>query len=152
MREPNFQDPFEQELADMRPAEVSGSVRRGVAMQLASSRPKAAWRSSLVLRVAAAGMAIAACVTIAVIMFHKRVDPGQVVIRPDPGSGTHPAAVKAAPPPPTLGELRLALARSPEAAEALLGDSAVSTAAMPSTAPRAFGALGSKAWPVEPTY
>ena len=67
---------------------------------------------------------------------------------------TLPAEPDAPPPAPTLGELRLALARSPEAAEALLvGGSSGRTPHEPIDAsPRAFGPVASTVARSQPKF
>jgi hypothetical protein len=146
MMEPTtpFDDPLEQELSDLRPVALPNGVRRGVAGALASRRTR---RSSLVLRFVAAGLAAAACVAIVAMIARESRGP-QLTITGG-GLATLPAAAESPPPAPTLGELRLALARSPEAAEALLNGGG---GGAPARSPRAFGPVASSASPTDPKF
>ena len=141
----HFDDPLEQELTGLQPAALPPRVRRGVAAELSSLPIR---RPPLVLRFAAAGMAMAACIAVAVVVVHQRGKTA--VVRKSIEPDTLPVAVNTPPPAPTLGELRLALARSPEAAEALLSGGGAQRA--PTKPPRAFGPVASGAWPASPSY
>jgi hypothetical protein len=144
MTEPTtpFEQSLEQELAELRPVALPAGVRRGVAAKLVLQPPR---RPSLVLRFAAAGLAIAACIAVAVVIVRESRQP-QVVVVVRPTPATLPSTSATASPAPTLGELRLALARSPEAAEALLSGGGTAKEG-PDSTPRAFGPGASHAWP-----
>jgi hypothetical protein len=141
-----FDDPLEQELADLRPVGLPARVQRGVATALASPRIR---RHSLVLRLSAAGMAMAACITVVVLIARHRDEPQ--VTRGNPTTPGTQFVEAETPPAPTLGDLRLALARSPEAAETLLTGRGTARPA-PAKPVRAFGPVALGAWPAGPTY
>lgn len=143
----NHDDPLERELADLRPIELPAGLRWAIGAELSSSPAR---RQSSTWRIVAAGLAMAACVAVSAIVVHGR----RTSVATNPGPATSVALVETevAPlPAPTLGELRLALARSPEAAEALLTGAARASNA-PTMSPRAFGPVASNAGSAEPKF
>ena len=105
-------DPLEAELLALRPHDVSPRLRRQVAVRLAASPPAKLHRLGWLL---AAACGLAAC--LAAILIQRQLG------RPDK---TQPIAIRPQPAPvveqsiPTLLDYRAALARSPEALDALL--------------------------------
>jgi hypothetical protein len=116
-------DPFEAELHALQPRRPSPDLRRRIAWRLAAPR----WHS----RAALAGGLIAAGVALAVVL-----DRGgrRVTTEVAPPVATGGAAT------PTVHEYRLALAKSPEALDALL-DAEMRRPASPTRAVAAFAAL-----------
>jgi hypothetical protein len=118
-------DPLEAELSALRPQEISPELRRRVAQRLADAPPGRSpvrgggvgWGRWLAL----AGGLAAAC--LAAILFWwaagRRADPDSPVIQPQPAP---PALAQDA--EPTLLTYQRALARSPEALDALLSQQA----------------------------
>jgi hypothetical protein len=107
-------DPLAEELAALRPHELSPAFRRRVAESLAGPRPVTSrWPWVVAL---AGGLAAA---VLAVAILGRGGDPGVVttraIVEPRPGP-----AVQAEDAMPTLQAYRQALARSPEELDALL--------------------------------
>jgi hypothetical protein len=119
-------DPLEAELAALPPHDVSPELRRRVAERLADVPPR---RRRRVLWLAVAGGLAAACLAAVALWWGlgRHVEPDRPVVRNEPA----PPA-EASPPGPTLLAYQRALARSPEALDALLDQDA---AAIPGPEP-----------------
>ena len=116
MNEPH--DPLEAELASLRPHEVTPETRRRIAGRLANASPRGARRT---WAIALGGGLAAACVA-AVLLKRgggEGVDAGRIPVAPRPAPTDRSAAST-----PSLQAYRHALARSPEALDALLDEHA----------------------------
>jgi hypothetical protein len=147
MSEPTpLEDPLERELTGMSPVQPSGALRGRIAATLTPPARREARHRTVVWRSGAAKMAIAACLAVALFLWARSVYPPAIVDVPSRPHTRPSELATVAPSPPTLGALRLALARSPEAAVALLSGGGAAKEG-PDETPRAFGAGASHAWP-----
>lgn len=106
-------DPLENELAALRPRPVSPELRDQVAERLNAPLPSRRWIWGLVLASVLAGIGVIALVR------PNQKEPAPPV-PPAVVPGPPPASVEPESPPPSVLVYRRALARSPEALDALL--------------------------------
>lgn len=139
---PESGDPLEAELSGLRPVALTPQVVSRITAVMGSddaarpparaSRPRVRWM------IGALAAGLAASIAVAVFIRHSRTSPHDRQVSVDPPA---PRVLRAAAPerPVTLAAYRIALARSPEDALALLDRPAL--ASPPDASPRAFGRL-----------
>jgi hypothetical protein len=113
-------DPLETELAALRPQPLSPETRSRVAARLAASRPYP-WRRAL------AGALVLIAILAVAIPWKKEPLPPVLPPVPPPAEPPTPATTEPDSPPPSVLAYQRALARSPEAFDALLDQQSVST-------------------------
>ena len=120
-------DELEAELHALRPRELPGRLVQGIEASLVAEGERgSSRRPALWMRVAGAAAGLAACVTVAAVLWSRgrgvSGPDGVPIVRTSKPAPTHVAAAggQGQPGGATLGAYRAALARSPDAVDALL--------------------------------